>query len=300
MASVCCECGQVGLFSSSQKKKNVWRRKCMDCIGGLGSPYSCLDCPFTAVNENSLRFHRRSHLPKHFACPACKVKFFRGQHEAIAHFVNKCAHVQNAGVRFDVCDFLRSQPAGERYMTVDLASNGLCGECMFCCRFGRQFRCLHRLVRHMVGSLECQPRANPPVLFIGQSSTPMPMRMKLYHGTTLEAADCILREGSFRVSADGRLGAGVYLAQEEKARRFATNKTKNQGQRMAALIEVFVTVRNVKFAVVEDREWHSQGHDACRADCTANSMSMEWCISDPREITIQNVEKWSLEGKRHK
>lgn len=45
-------------------------------------------------------------------------------------------------------------------------------------------------------------------------------KMMLYHGTSITASRKIFEEG-FKISTNGQLGAGVYLAREEKAQRFA-------------------------------------------------------------------------------
>ena len=66
----------------------------------------------------------------------------------------------------------------------------------------------------------------------------------LYHGTSSwENAQRIKRNG-FIPSEDGCLGRGVYVAREDKARRFAQNSSRHSGAGSGGLVEVIVTLSN--------------------------------------------------------
>eukprot|EP00316_Scyphosphaera_apsteinii_P010629 CAMPEP_0119327216 /NCGR_PEP_ID=MMETSP1333-20130426/70167_1 /TAXON_ID=418940 /ORGANISM="Scyphosphaera apsteinii, Strain RCC1455" /LENGTH=72 /DNA_ID=CAMNT_0007335731 /DNA_START=62 /DNA_END=277 /DNA_ORIENTATION=- len=54
-------------------------------------------------------------------------------------------------------------------------------------------------------------------------------QLKFYHGTSWEAAQQIMAGDSFIESEDGCLGRGVYVAREDKARRFAEDWTRHGG-----------------------------------------------------------------------
>ena len=42
----------------------------------------------------------------------------------------------------------------------------------------------------------------------------------------------------------------------------------------------------------EERTWHNQGFDACRANSTGFSPNMEWCLKRPEQVEVLAVE-WS-------
>ena len=77
-----------------------------------------------------------------------------------------------------------------------------------------------------------------------QRQQPETMTFDAYHGTSWENAQRIARDG-FKPSADGRLGPGVYVADKEKATRFAKNL--RHGGENGVLIKSQVTVSNPKF-----------------------------------------------------
>ena len=115
-------------------------------------------------------------------------------------------------------------------------------------------------------------------------------RLKLYHGTSWSAAMQIKRHG-FAPSPDGCLGPGVYLAQEDKARRFAQNSGRHGGHGGNALITVRVTIHAPKFVRGNDNAWSSEGYDACRTDYTSASTNMEWCVSSPSQCRVVKIER---------
>jgi hypothetical protein len=120
--------------------------------------------------------------------------------------------------------------------------------------------------------------------------------LKFFHGTSWDAASRIEREG-FIKSEGGRLGAGVYVAREEKARKFAENRDRHGGSE-GGLLEVQVVVRNPCFIASEEDPrcgtWQRQGFDACRTDETGVSSNMEWCILDRRQVTVIRIHKIPL------
>ena len=117
--------------------------------------------------------------------------------------------------------------------------------------------------------------------------------LKLFHGTSWETAKAILRDG-FIESEDGLLGPGVYVAREDKARNFAMDRMRHRGQE-GGLVSVLVTVRRAKFVRQNDSNWQSEGYDACRADETTFSNSMEWCVKDRSQLEVIAVEKVAID-----
>ena len=113
-------------------------------------------------------------------------------------------------------------------------------------------------------------------------------RMKLYHGTSWIRAQKIERDG-FVESSTGLLGPGIYLAREDKARRFAEDVDRH-GSAQGGLVECLVTVYNPKYASSNDTGWRKQGHDACRADHTTGSRHMEWCIRDRSQVEVIRIQ----------
>mmetsp|Transcript_28820 Transcript_28820/g.92812 ORF Transcript_28820/g.92812 Transcript_28820/m.92812 type:complete len:632 (+) Transcript_28820:57-1952(+) len=117
-------------------------------------------------------------------------------------------------------------------------------------------------------------------------------RIKLYHGTSWSNAQEILRKG-FIESRDGLLGAGVYLAREAKARRFASTRSRHGGVE-GGLVTVVVTYERAKFVGYDDRRWQAEGFDACRAEETSMSEHMEWCVKSRRQCDVLAVEKVNI------
>ena len=111
----------------------------------------------------------------------------------------------------------------------------------------------------------------------------------LYHGTSSwENAQRIKRNG-FIPSEDGCLGRGVYVAREDKARRFAQNSSRHSGAGSGGLVEVIVTLSNPKYVSSNDTSWQTQGHDACRTNRTDASTNYEWCVRDATQVRVLRV-----------
>ena len=108
--------------------------------------------------------------------------------------------------------------------------------------------------------------------------------LKLFHGTSWKNAQSI-RSNGFQASREGRLGPGVYLGREDKARRFALDSDWHGGPD-GGLVTVLVRIENPKFIRGEDVEgrWRREGYDACRTEYTLVSENMEWVILSPNQI----------------
>ena len=118
-----------------------------------------------------------------------------------------------------------------------------------------------------------------------------PFRVEtLYHGTSWNIAAGIMTQG-FIPSTAGRLGQGIYVAEYDKARRFAQDKSWHGGAGGCALLEVKITFRNPKYVKSDDDTWQRQGFDACRADRTSMSRNMEWCVKNKSQVTVMGVER---------
>jgi hypothetical protein len=118
--------------------------------------------------------------------------------------------------------------------------------------------------------------------------------LKLFHGTSWTRAQQIQRDG-FVESTVGLLGPGIYVAREDKARRFAQDSSRHQGS-AGGLVEVLVTVRNPKYVRSNNKSWRSEGHDACRADETSISPNMEWVIANRSQVDVVRISRVSLVG----
>jgi hypothetical protein len=115
-----------------------------------------------------------------------------------------------------------------------------------------------------------------------------PQSLRFFHGTSWERAQQIQTAG-FLPSESGCLGAGVYVAREDKARRFAQNSARNGGAGGGGLVEVVITFSNPKFVDSNDTAWQEEGHDACRAEHTAASTNMEWCVKSASQVRVVRI-----------
>lgn len=117
-----------------------------------------------------------------------------------------------------------------------------------------------------------------------------PQTLKFFHGTSWNRAMDI-GKGGFLPSSDGCLGRGIYVAQKDKATRFAENTYRNGGDGGGGLIEVLITFKNPKYVTSDDDSWQRQGYDACRAEHTSASTNMEWCVKSDRQVEVVNIAK---------
>ena len=120
--------------------------------------------------------------------------------------------------------------------------------------------------------------------------------LKFFHGTSWEIAQRIQRDGFIESSdPDGCLGPGVYVAQREKALRFAQD-TARHGGRLGGLVEVLVSFHKAKYVRSNDTTWRQEGFDACRADETTRSTNMEWCIANRSQVQVMQISPVEVPG----
>jgi hypothetical protein len=122
-------------------------------------------------------------------------------------------------------------------------------------------------------------------------SEPGWQEIKLYHGTSWESA-CQIEASGFERSTEGRLGPGIYFARFEKAHRFALCLERHGGD-AGGMVEALVSFRYPKYVTYEDDTWFEEGYDACRADMTAKSTNMEWCVADPGQVEVLRI--WQVD-----
>jgi hypothetical protein len=113
-------------------------------------------------------------------------------------------------------------------------------------------------------------------------------RKKFFHGTSWIRAQKIERDG-FTESQGGLLGPGVYVAGEDKARRFAWESDRH-GSKQGALITVLISYSNPKYVSNGDINWHREGYDACRTARTSLSTNMEWCVRSASQVEVVRIE----------
>ncbi|XP_062407929.1 uncharacterized protein LOC134099153 [Sardina pilchardus] len=114
----------------------------------------------------------------------------------------------------------------------------------------------------------------------------------MYHGTSKENADSILKTG-FKPSSDGMLGQGVYLSRDlRKASRYPLNKPVGE----CAVLKVTVNVGKVKRIDCQNhpmqKTWHKEGYDTawCPPDCGMVPSGLEEdCVWDPKKIKVRRV-----------
>jgi len=111
----------------------------------------------------------------------------------------------------------------------------------------------------------------------------------MYHGTSMEAAKKIRKEG-FRQSDDGMLGRGVYLSRDlQKACRYPMNLMAYQ----RVVLKVKVSVGKVKKIDRQghpwQKTWHDDGYDTawCPPKCGMVQSGLEEdCVWDPQRIQV--------------
>lgn len=117
--------------------------------------------------------------------------------------------------------------------------------------------------------------------------------LKMYHGTSWEAAQRIMKEGFKPSRGPGQcLGPGVYVARQDKALRFAANVQRHDHE-TGGLVEVLIRFRNAKYVSHDDDQWQKQGYDACRTDQTSASSNMEWCVASPEQVEVLGIQEIS-------
>ncbi|XP_030073568.1 uncharacterized protein LOC115479650 [Microcaecilia unicolor] len=114
----------------------------------------------------------------------------------------------------------------------------------------------------------------------------------MYHGTTAQAADSIIRTG-FRPSKDGMLGPGVYVSRDiRKAQRYPLNLSPAN----RVILKVRVRVGKVKKIDRQghplQRTWHAHGYDTAwvppNSGMVASGLT-ENCVWDPKRVKVLAV-----------
>lgn len=121
----------------------------------------------------------------------------------------------------------------------------------------------------------------------------------MYHGTTLEAARDIKRNG-FRRSSGGMLGPGVYVSRSvDKAKRYPLKPDPDE---RLAIIKLKVRVGKVKRIDRQDHPlqetWHKHGYDTAWVppNCGMVPSGLEEdCVWDPARIEV--LEMWEVERR---
>lgn len=298
MSYACCACGSYGPFSRNQKSKGASRR-CYDCSSGGGYDlYACGECGKRMRDQNALDQHKRTHRPRNFPCPGCG-SMYRGMTDTMSHIESgacgACKGQENA--RRAAYKLVSGQQGGGAFLTGPLLlthsgdqGGGYTGTNDYHCPgCKKRFSTVTSLMQHTENRPECSQRGQHVNLRLGHSGG-QPQRMKFCHGTTWQNAQNIARAG-FVPSQSGCLGQGVYVAREDKARRFVALTCAEAGTDCGGLVHLVVTVANPKYVLSNDYHWQSEGWDACRAERTTASTNMEWCIRDAHQIEVTRVEK---------
>ncbi|XP_073351131.1 uncharacterized protein [Pagrus major] len=132
----------------------------------------------------------------------------------------------------------------------------------------------------------------PDVTRLGPSVPIDGNRYVMYHGTTRQSAQSILKTG-FRQSADGMLGRGVYLSRDlQKASRYPIDHPEFD----KVVIKVLVNVGKVKIINHKhhpyQKTWHDHGYDTAWVppNCGMTKSGLEEdCVWDPNRIKIIDV-----------
>jgi hypothetical protein len=81
----------------------------------------------------------------------------------------------------------------------------------------------------------------------------------------------------------------VYVADFDKAFKFAQDKARHSGKR-GGLIKVEITFCNAKYVTGDDTGWEAEGYDACRAEQTSASPHMEWCVASASQAKVLRID----------
>ena len=227
--------------------------------------------------------------------------FLRGLTDTAIHFESgactACKGKSNA--RRVAYDMIRQQHHSSKFLTNPLMltngdsrdggsdENGYNYRCPAC---SKSFKLLSALMQHTANTPACASTGQHPNFkllggpTVSQSS---PQQYKFFHGTSWANARSISSNG-FIPSTNGCLGYGVYVARQDKARRFAQQRALETGQ-LGGLVELLVTIYNPKYVLYNDVSWQTEHYDACRAEKTSASTNMEWCILRPSQIQVVSI-----------
>ena len=116
----------------------------------------------------------------------------------------------------------------------------------------------------------------------------------MYHGTTKENAQAILRSG-FRQSAGGMLGPGVYLSRDlQKASRYPIEHPESDRAVLKVLVSVGRVIAINRQNHPYQKTWHNYGYDTAWVppNCgMVRSGLEEDCVWDPDRIQISKIIK---------
>uniref|UniRef100_A0A8C5MUS1 PARP catalytic domain-containing protein n=1 Tax=Leptobrachium leishanense TaxID=445787 RepID=A0A8C5MUS1_9ANUR len=112
----------------------------------------------------------------------------------------------------------------------------------------------------------------------------------MYHGTTVAAAQEIIKKGFRQSSADGMLGRGVYVSRDQdKAARYPLDNKSDQ-----VILKLRVNVGRVKKIDYQghpmQKTWHDHGYDTAWVPAFIGMVKSELeedCVWDPKRIKVQ-------------
>jgi len=119
------------------------------------------------------------------------------------------------------------------------------------------------------------------------AATSVAQTLLFYHGTARSNLLSIKATG-LRVSPNGQMGSGVYVAQEDKAANFARDASKRGKGDGCVVLKCIITFKNAKFVRHSDNagNWRECGHDAVRCEITHVSARMEWCLARSDQVRV--------------
>jgi len=295
----CAECGCTrvqGDFSTTQWRKGRGESRCQDCVTPAGDGRTCGHCGQKFRDDNALQMHARTHQERRFGCPGCGKKY-RGLTDTALHFesgaCSACKGKNNA--RRAAYDIVSQQPGGSNFIVQRITDGERSGawtpdghnfKCPSC---KKKFGTVSALMQHQQ-STPCIGAGRQVNLRLGNGdSSRREQTLKFFHGTTWKRAKDIERNG-FIPSSGGCLGRGIYVAREDKARKFALTRAGETGEE-GGLIEVLVTFSNPKYVAYNDDAWQDEGYDACRTERTSASTNMEWCIRSRDQIEVLRISR---------
>ncbi|XP_030264083.1 uncharacterized protein LOC115575853 isoform X1 [Sparus aurata] len=132
----------------------------------------------------------------------------------------------------------------------------------------------------------------PGVGRLGHDEPDSGKKYVMYHGTTKENAEAILRSG-FRQSADGMLGRGVYLSRDlKKASCYPIDHPESDKAVIKVSVDVGKVIRIDRQNHPHQKTWHDLGYDTAWVppNCgMVRSGLEEDCVWDPNRIQIINI-----------
>ena len=90
----------------------------------------------------------------------------------------------------------------------------------------------------------------------------------------------------------------MYVARRDKALGFAKRSDRHGGS-AGGLVTAIVSFSFPKFVSADDDTWQEDGYDACRTSETSRSFNMEWCLKEPSQLHVLEIEHVPLEDNVH-